>query len=84
MDVVCTSGSATGVPADLTKIRVMSDTLTENTALAIASGITAENISSYLPYVEAFLVGTGLEKEFGVFDPAKVKAVARAIESYTP
>lgn len=79
MDVICTSGPGTGKEADITKVTAMSAALGPDGALALASGVTSENVSSYLPYVSAYLVGTGIEAEFGVLDPAEVRALHTAI-----
>lgn len=78
MDVVCTSGPGTGQAADLDKIRAMRTGLGD-AALALASGVTAENVGSYVPYVQAFLVGTGVEASFGVIDEARITALLRAM-----
>lgn len=80
MDVVCTSGPGTGKAANADKVRAMAEGLGETGALALASGVTAENVEAYLPYVHAYLVGTGIEASFGVLDAAKVAALQRAIE----
>lgn len=79
MDVVCTSGSGTGVAADLEKVRGLHGGLGGH-ALALASGITAQNVRDYLPYAQAFLVGTGIETSFGVLDPKKIESLLRAME----
>lgn len=78
VDVVTTSGPATGQPADLDKVRRMREILGDD-PLAIASGITPDNVRQYTPHVDAFLVATGVEREFGVFDPEKLRRVADAI-----
>ena len=79
VDVLCTSGPGTGQAADVAKIRSLRGGLGDG-AMAIASGVTADNVKQYLPYVQAFLVGTGIEKSFGVFDPVKMEALLRAME----
>ena len=79
VDVLCTSGPGTGQAADISKIRMLREGLGDK-AMAIASGVTADNVKQYLPCVQAFLVGTGIEKSFGVLDPAKMEALLRAIE----
>lgn len=78
MDVLCTSGPGTGYPAAVEKVRVMRAGLGDH-AMALASGVTPENVSSYLSYVQAFLVGTGIEQQLGVLDPAKIEALMRAM-----
>lgn len=61
MDIVTTSGIATGHSADLTKIETFREACGD-TPLALASGITPENIADYLPFVDAVLVATGINK----------------------
>jgi predicted TIM-barrel enzyme len=79
MDVVCTSGPGTGKEANVGKVSAMKAGLGSDGALALASGVTSENVASYLPYVDAYLVGTGIEVEFGVLDPVKVRALQERI-----
>lgn len=79
MDVVCTSGPGTGQPIAIEKLIALRSGLGD-TALALASGVTTENVQSFLPYVQAFLVGTGIEKSLGVIDATKVNALRIAIE----
>lgn len=71
MDVVCTSGPGTGKAADIAKVRAMHDGMGDN-AFALASGVTPENVRDYVPFADAFLVGTGIEVRFGVMDEVKV------------
>jgi uncharacterized protein len=80
MDVVCTSGAGTGKAVQVEKVRLMHEGLAERGALALASGVTTENVAAYLPYVHAYLVGTGIEERLGVIDAGKVAALRRAIE----
>ena len=79
VDVLCTSGPGTGHAADVEKVRALRAGLGDH-AMALASGITPENVQSYLPYVQAFLVGTGIEQRLGVFDSVKIEALMRAME----
>lgn len=79
MDVICTSGPGTGQAANVDKLRAMREHLGDG-ALGLASGVTADNVRSYVPYVNAFLVGTGIEASFGVIDPGKLTALLRAME----
>lgn len=81
VDVVTTSGSTTGVPAQLAKVQILRTALPA-TALALASGITPENVDAYLPYTDAFLVASGIEREFGVLDAAKTIALGKKINDY--
>jgi len=78
MDVVTTSGTATGIPADLEKVRGMKEALGDH-RLGVASGITPENVQDYLPFVDDFLVATGISRDFHTLDPAKVRALGDQI-----
>jgi len=73
-----TSGSATGVAADLEKVRDMCAAVGRD-QLALASGITAENAPVYVPYVQHLLVSTGISKSFHRFDAEKFKTLMKAI-----
>jgi predicted TIM-barrel enzyme len=79
MDVVCTSGPGTGLAADVEKVRELRSGLGDH-AMALASGVTPENVCSYLPYAQVFLVGTGIEASLGVLDPVKIERLMRAME----
>jgi len=78
VDVVTTSGPSTGNPPDLSKIQTMRECLGDH-PLAIASGITAENVSQFLPYVDCFLVATGISRNWQEFDPAKLKELVSKV-----
>jgi predicted TIM-barrel enzyme len=80
MDVVCTSGPGTGKAADVAKVIAMRQAIGPEGAIALASGITAENVTAYLPYVDAFLVGTGIEARLGVLDPGKLAALLAVLQ----
>jgi len=73
MDVVTTSGIATGHSADLQKMKTFR-TACGDTPLALASGITPENFSSYSPFVDCVLVATGInvENDFYNIDPVRL------------
>jgi hypothetical protein len=81
VDVVTTSGPATGSPPTVDKIRAMKEAIGDH-ALAIASGITPENVETFLPYADAYLVATGIEQSFGEFDTAKLRALADTIHGW--
>ena len=79
VDVVCTSGPGTGKAAQIDKLVAMRHAVGPEAAIALASGVTAENVAAYLPYVDAFLVGTGIEARFGVLDASKLTALLAAV-----
>lgn len=83
VDVVTTSGPGTGEPPTVEKLATMRQALGDR-ALAVASGITPENVEPFLPYVDAFLVATGIEHRFGYLEPGRVRALADAIHGWKP
>lgn len=78
MDVVTTSGPGTGAAALPEKIRVMKQALGDH-PLAIASGITPENVGDYLDSADCFLVATGISESFEELDAERVKALVQRI-----
>lgn len=88
-DVPTTSGDATGIEADLKKIREIRSYLPENKRLGIASGVTEHNINSYLQEgVTDFLVATSLidrvseENGADILNFAKVLKMSEIIHSF--
>lgn len=81
MDVVTTSGKGTGHAADVEKIRRMKKALGEY-PLAIASGVTPENVDDYLPYVHYFLVATGVSKSHTEFDRQRLRELVNRTMEY--
>ncbi|MEO0625088.1 MAG: adenine phosphoribosyltransferase [Pseudomonadota bacterium] len=77
MDVVTTSGAATGIEAEDTKIATFREAVGDR-PLALASGITPENAPRYAD-VDAFLVATGINYpgDFHRIDPQRLAALMR-------
>ena len=80
MDVVTTSGVATGEAADLSKISAFRRGL-EAHAMAVASGITPENVTAYHA-VDCFLVATGINREgdFYTIDPDRLRRLTDRLD----
>lgn len=81
MDIVTTSGPRTGQAASREKIISMKEAIGDK-SLAIASGVTVDNVQDFLPYVDYFLVATGISSSFHELDPVKVFNLAKAIHEY--
>ncbi|MGL4239091.1 BtpA/SgcQ family protein [Tabrizicola sp.] len=83
MDVVTTSGIATGEAADLTKITDFRRGLA-SAPLAIASGVTPDNAARYASEVDCFLVATGINRpgDFYNIDPARLAALLDLTRAY--
>jgi predicted TIM-barrel enzyme len=49
--------------------------------LAIASGITPENVADYLEVADCFLVATGINASWTELDPLLVRKLVQTVES---
>lgn len=76
VDVITTSGQGTGQAAEIEKIRRMK-TAAGTKPLAIASGITPENVHQYLGLADCFLVATGISEDFVTLDPQRLRALIK-------
>lgn len=74
MDVVTTSGIATGHAPELSKIETFRRGVGDAT-LALASGLTPDNAHIFAALVDCFIIGTGINRsgDFHNFDPAKLE-----------
>lgn len=83
MEVVTTSGPATGQEADLAKIRSFRAGIGDR-PLAVASGITPDNAAAYCADVDCFLVATGINHpgDFYNIDPARLDALLTLTREY--
>lgn len=81
LDVVTTSGPGTNEAPSPTKIAAMKRAAEEhNKPLAVASGISADNIKDYIGNVDQILVASSLETEpySGIFVPERIRELVRA------
>lgn len=81
VDVITTSGDATGNPPDIKKIGEMREGMGQSFPFAVASGMTPENVGQYLDYLDCFLVATGInmKNDFYNFDSKKVRKFVKTI-----
>jgi predicted TIM-barrel enzyme len=77
-DVITTSGVGTGKAADVGKIRKMKEAIGDH-PLAIASGITPENVQEYMPHADCFLVATGVSDSHTELNRGRVRALVKAL-----
>jgi predicted TIM-barrel enzyme len=80
MDVVTTSGRGTGIAANPERLREMARVIGGH-ALGLASGVTPENAHRYTPFVNAFLVASGIEKRFGELEYGRTAALAEIVHA---
>lgn len=83
MEVVTTSGRGTGYAADLDKIQEMHRALQglDIVRLGVASGITPDNVEEYIPYVDDFLVATGISTDFHNLDLSKTRELVKKVKN---
>lgn len=75
-----TSGDRTGSPPTISKISSMSHAINKS-ELAVASGMTPENVKEYLPYLSHFLVATGIALDEYHIDLDKMLKFLEAIKN---
>lgn len=80
MDVVTTSGPGTGQSASVAKVQTMKQVIGDF-PLAIASGISPENVSQYLGFADCFLVATAISRSWTELDPDRVADLVRRVRS---
>jgi hypothetical protein len=78
MDVITTSGEGTGHAPGVDKIHTMKKANPAH-PLAIASGITPENVCEFMPYADCFLVATGISDSHTELNAKRVAKFVRAI-----
>jgi len=81
VDVVTTSGQATGSAAPQEKLEAMREALGDH-ALALASGVSEENVDQY-PRVNAFIVASSilLPGPGDNFDPVRIRRLASRLSA---
>ncbi|TSC62064.1 MAG: hypothetical protein G01um101448_177 [Parcubacteria group bacterium Gr01-1014_48] len=79
LDVVTTSGDRTGSPPTVGKMCALRASVGDF-PIAIASGITPENVADYLPYTDCFLVATGVSMSFTELDRERVALLAKILK----
>ncbi|MFO0926446.1 MAG: hypothetical protein U0736_05325 [Gemmataceae bacterium] len=81
MDLVTTSGPGTGLPAAPEKVRRMKQAI-GTTPLALASGVTPENVTDYLASADCFLVSTGISSTLEDLDPDRIRDLLQVIRTW--
>lgn len=73
-----TSGTATGKPPTVEKISSMREVLGPDEPLAVASGMTPENVGEYAHMLSHILVSTGISMDEYHIDPIKLAQFIKA------
>lgn len=77
--VPTTSGIATGVAPDVSKLQTIRARIGNKARLAVASGMTPDNAESFAPFVTDVLVSTGVSSDFHTFDAQKLARLAKVL-----
>lgn len=80
--VPTTSGTGTGHAPAVSKISAMKKALSPEAPLAIASGMTPENVRDFLPHATHLLVATGISTDSFHFCPEKLHAFIHAVREF--
>ena len=83
VDVVTTSGGGTGVPPTVEKIIAMK-TVLGNQPLAVASGLSAENLPEYDGHIDQVLVSSSIEAGYrgsGIFSKKRLDKIIEVAHS---
>ena len=74
--------SGTGVAPSVEHVRAVSEgaRTVPGSRVAVASGITPENVGPFLPLVDDFLVATGISSSFYQFDKVRVRDLAAQMD----
>lgn len=83
VDVLTTSGPGTGVAAEQSKVMTIREAVGDDFPVALASGVTSTNVAKYLPFVDCFLVSTGISISFNELNPEKTAELAQIIHAYS-
>lgn len=79
VDVLTTSGDGTGCAPDISKLAILAEGFGDK--IAVASGVTSENVVPMLPYLSHILVSTGISSDFYTIDPEKCKRLVDVVKS---
>lgn len=81
MDVITTSGPATGQAPDVEKLRRLRAGAGAH-PLAVASGVCLGNVRSFLPYVDAIMVASGISRRWDRLDPAMTRELVDEVRAW--
>lgn len=79
-DIAVTSGTRTGTAPTVEHVLTIKEELADfMLPLAVASGMTPENIRDFRDHADCFMVATGISKSFTELDPDRVRRFASLV-----
>lgn len=82
-DALVVTGSATGEAVNLNELRCVKE-LAQDVPVLLGSGVTPENVRTFLPYADGFIVGTGVKHDAVVHHRVDAARVARLVAAVQP
>jgi hypothetical protein len=82
-DALVVSGAGTGKPTEMAKVNAVKSA-SGKTPVFIGSGITAQNITDYLPIADGFIIGSAFKiggSAANAVEPKRVKSLMRQIHA---
>ncbi len=79
VDVPTTSGPGTGQAADATRLKALRSGLGDH-QLALASGVTPDNVGGFTPLVDHILVSTGINNMYDRIDEGKLASLLSMVQ----
>lgn len=76
--VLTTSGPATGVPASVEHVEKLRVAIGDG-RLALASGVSADNVREFMPCVSDFLVASSISASWQELDPKKTRDLVNVV-----
>lgn len=85
MDIITSSGPGTGYAASVKRVKALRKGAGTH-PLALASGISPENVAKFLPYIDVYLVASAIEtaKYSGILVPERTKLLSEKIHNWKP
>lgn len=78
-DVITTSGNGTSHPIEIEKLQKIYDGVSNTNFIAVASGISCDNVRDILPYVDVFMMHTSVVDSDNLFDVNKLLYIKNII-----
>ncbi len=73
-DAIIITGKTTGTPPTPEEV-IEAKKYTGQTPMVIGSGITKDNLHKYIPYADAFIIGSYFKNKNGKLEPRKIKSL---------
>ncbi len=80
--IITTTGKGNSHPVEIEKVRQIYNAVNNTNFIAVASGISPENIREILPYVNVFMMHSSVINETGLFDKLKLEQLVQIVNEH--